>query len=74
MKASTYDYKIIRGKWLIYCKYGQGVIFTTNQSTCPVPNAMNKRTCPSEPFFGIHTANAVHLAGRLAELQETKAA
>ena len=35
MKASTYDYKIIRGKWLIYCKYGQGVIFTTNQSTCP---------------------------------------
>ena len=25
-------------------------------------------------FFGIHTANAVHLAGRLAGLQETKAA
>ena len=41
MKASTYDYKIIRGKWLIYCKYGQGVIFTTNQSTCPVPSAFN---------------------------------
>ena len=41
MKASTYDYKIIRGKWLIYCKYGQGVIFTTKQSTCPVPNAYN---------------------------------
>ena len=25
-------------------------------------------------FFGIHTANAVHLARRLAGLQETKAA
>ena len=25
-------------------------------------------------FFGIHTANAVHMAQRLAELKETKAA
>ena len=36
--------------------------------------ARKKKTEILYVFFGIHTANAVHLAGRLAGLQETKAA
>ena len=36
--------------------------------------ARKKKTEILYIFFGIHTANAVHLAGRLAGLQETKAA
>ncbi len=36
--------------------------------------ARKKKTEILYIFFGIHTANAVHLAGRLAEQQETKAA
>ena len=36
--------------------------------------ARNKTTEILSIFFGIHAANAGHLAGRLAGLQETKAA
>ena len=36
--------------------------------------ARKKKTQILYIFFGIHTANAVHLAGCLAGLQETKAA
>ena len=36
--------------------------------------ARKKKTEILYIFFGIHTANAVHMAERLAELQETKAA
>ena len=36
--------------------------------------ARKKKTEILYIFFGIHTANAVHMAQRLAELKETKAA